>query len=576
MKQKILRNMRALLFLTLALAYGIFCFMMYRQNVQTVKRQLTEEAVFLETVVEEIGQSYLEALPIGADDSKRITLIDSDGTVLYDTDEQAAKMENHNARPEIQQAREKGSGEAERYSNTLQKKTFYYAVRISGDRILRVALDTDSMYGTMWDQFFLLALLACVLLGVSMLAADRLARRIVEPVNNLDLQHPLENGSYDELSPLLLRLDRQNQQIAEQMEDLRARQAEFTAITENMQEGLVLLNSCLQVVSINPSARKILPLRQMDAQFWQSQSEGDDLWKNIHILHLNHSQDLMEAVGAAQSGEYGHCIIERESRKYSLLASPVVRGERNGGVVMFLLDVTEQMEAERVRREFSANVSHELKTPLTSITGYAEIMKSGLVQAEDMPRFAGRIHKEALRLITLIEDIIQLSRLEEGPADWQWDYVELGELCREITERLASKAESRGVSVQVTGQTASVKGVRRLLDEMITNLCDNAIKYNREGGHVEISLQKNAGEILLSVEDDGIGIPAEHQGRIFERFYRVDKSHSRETGGTGLGLSIVKHAAAIHGAQIRLDSDGQTGTCVTVTFPEDPVPTARH
>ena len=275
----------------------------------------------------------------------------------------------------------------------------------------------------------------------------------------------------------------------------------------------------------------------------------------------------MEAVKAAQAGEYGHCVIERESRKYSLLASPVVRGERNGGVVIFLMDVTEQMEAEQVRREFSANVSHELKTPLTSISGYAEIMKSGLVQPEDMPRFAGRIHKEALRLINLIQDIIQLSRLEEGPADWQWEVVGLKELCQEVVECLAAKAESRQVTVEVCGVEASVKGVRRLLEEMITNLCDNAIKYNREGGHVRVAVQKDIDHVGLTVEDNGIGIPAEHQGRIFERFYRVDKSHSRETGGTGLGLSIVKHAAAIHGAQICLDSDGKTGTCVTVCFP---------
>ena len=567
MKRKILRNMCALLFLTLTLAYGIFCFMMYRQNVRTVKEQLTEEVIFLEVAVEQMGQSYLEALPIDASDSKRITFIASDGTVLYDTDEQAAKMENHNARPEIRQARENGSGEAERYSNTLKKKTFYYAVKISNDRILRVALATDSVYGTMWGQFSLLAMLACVLFAASMAAADRLARRIVEPVNNLDLQHPLENSGYDELSPLLMRLERQNQQIAEQMENLRARQTEFTAITENMQEGLVLLNSRLQVVSINPSARKILTIKQGDAQFWQDEGEGGDVWKNIHILYLNHNQDLMEAVKAAQAGEYGHCVIERESRKYSLLASPVVRGERNGGVVIFLMDVTEQMEAEQVRREFSANVSHELKTPLTSISGYAEIMKSGLVQPEDMPRFAGRIHKEALRLINLIQDIIQLSRLEEGPADWQWEVVGLKELCQEVVECLAAKAESRQVTVEVCGVEASVKGVRRLLEEMITNLCDNAIKYNREGGHVRVAVQKDIDHVGLTVEDNGIGIPAEHQGRIFERFYRVDKSHSRETGGTGLGLSIVKHAAAIHGAQICLDSDGKTGTCVTVCFP---------
>lgn len=572
MRRTILRNMCGLLLLTLAVAYGLFCFMMYEEKVDAVKQQLRLEAIFLEGAMAQMGQPYLESLTIDDDDSERITYIDKDGTVLYDTDKQAAKMENHNARPEIQQARETGIGEAERYSDTLQKKTYYYAKRLENGQILRVALATDSVYGTMWGQFSMLAVLACVLYGVSVLAAGRLARRIVKPINNLDLQDPMGNGSYDELLPLLMRLEKQNQQISAQMEDLRARQAEFAAITENMQEGLVLLNSKLQVVSINESAKKVLGLEMREAQDFPNPPKEDTI---LSIQMSRHSQELLEAVSAAQAGESGHCILEHESRQYSLLASPVVREERGGGVVIFLLDVTEQMEAERVRREFSANVSHELKTPLTSISGYAEIMKDGLVQEADMPRFAGRIHKEAQRLIALVQDIIQLSRIEEGPADWQWESIELKELCEEMAEHLAAKAANRQITVQVTGQQAQVTGVRRLLEEMVTNLCDNAIKYNRPGGHVTMDVSRSQAEICLTVEDDGIGIPPEHQNRIFERFYRVDKSHSRETGGTGLGLSIVKHAAAIHQAQIRLDSDGVTGTCITVCFPgecglEDP------
>lgn len=570
MRRTILRNMSGLLLLTLTVAYGLFCFMMYEQRVDTVKQQLRAEAVILEAAMEQMGQPYLEALPITANDSKRITYIDSDGTVLYDTDEQAAKMENHNARPEIRQARESGIGEAERYSDTLQKKTFYYAKRLTNGQILRVALATESVYGTMWGQFSLLAVLACILYGVSVMAAHRLARHIVKPINALDLQHPTEDGSYDELSPLLLRLERQNQQIAAQMEDLRARQAEFAAITENMQEGLVLLNHRLQVVSMNESAKKVL-----GAVSW-GQEDGREKPSILNIPISRHGRELQEVIQAARSGESGHCFLEHESRQYSLLASPVSQGEPGGGVVMFLLDVTEQMEAERVRREFSANVSHELKTPLTSISGYAEIMKDGLVRAEDMPRFAGRIHKEAQRLIALVQDIIQLSRIEEGPADWQWETVELKELCEETAEHLASKASNRQVKVEVIGVEAHVTGVRRLLEEMVTNLCDNAIKYNRPGGHVVMTVSQTEEGVCLKVEDNGIGIPAEHQGRIFERFYRVDKSHSRETGGTGLGLSIVKHAAAIHQGQICLESDGATGTCVTVLFPMDPVPEATH
>ena len=569
MRRTILRNMCALLLLTLTVAYGLFCFMMYEQRVDAVKQQLRMEAVFVEEAMEQMGQRYLESLPIDASDSERITYIDSDGTVLYDTDEQAAKMENHNARPEIRQARETGIGEAERYSDTLQKKTFYYAKRLNNGQILRVALATESVYGTMWERFSLLAILACVLYGVSVLTANRLARRIVEPINNLDLQNPVEDDSYHELSPLLHRLEKQNQQISAQMQDLRARQAEFAAITENMQEGLVLLNSRLQVVSINESAKKVLGV-----DFREQTELGEATVLSLQMSR--HSRELREAIGTAWSGDSCHCILEHESRQYSLMASPVIRGERGGGVVIFLLDVTEQMEAERVRREFSANVSHELKTPLTSISGYAEIMKGGLVKAEDVPRFAGRIHKEAQRLIALVQDIIQLSRIEEGPADWQWETVELKELCEEMAEHLATKAASRQITVKVTGSESHVTGVRRLLEEMVINLCDNAIKYNRSGGHVIMDVSQGPSGIRLTVEDNGIGIPTEHQGRIFERFYRVDKSHSRETGGTGLGLSIVKHAAAIHRAQIRLDSDGATGTCITLCFPADPTAGATY
>lgn len=572
MRQKILRNMCALLLLTLSVAYGLFCFLIYEEKVDAVKRQLEMEAIFLEGAMEQMGQPYLESLAIDAGDSERITYIDTDGTVLYDTDEQAAKMENHNARPEIRQARESGIGEAERYSDTLQQKTFYYAKRLPNGQILRVSLATESVYGTMWEQFSLLALLAFGLFGVSFLTAKRLARRIVGPINDLDLQHPLEHGTYDELSPLLMRLEKQNQQISAQMEDLRARQAEFAAITENMQEGLVLLDSQLQVVSINESAKKVLGIQLWDSIEDVTLSDGTRRSR----LRMEDGSQLQDAVRAAQSGESGRSVMEYESRTYSLLVSPVIRGERGGGVVIFLLDVTEQMEAERVRREFSANVSHELKTPLTSISGYAEIMENGLVRDEDMPRFAGRIHKEARRLIALVQDIIQLSRIEEGPADWQWETIELKELCEEMAAHLAVKASDRQVTVKVTGIEAHVTGVRRLLEEMAINLCDNAIKYNRPGGHVVMDVSRTEEGICLTVEDNGIGIPSEHQNRIFERFYRVDKSHSRETGGTGLGLSIVKHAAVIHDAQIRLDSDGITGTRITVLFRRDLPAGATH
>ncbi len=574
MKNKILRSMCALLLLLLAAMYAIFCVVMYRQNVTTAREQLRGEAVYLKEVLDEVGGSDTELLNHLAEAGTRVTLVDADGDVVFDSDGVAAQMENHAERPEIESAMENGWGEAERYSDTFQEQNFYYAVSLDDGQVLRLAVSTDSVYGTLSGQFFLAAILACVVFLISVPAADRLARRIVEPINQLDLRSPLQNVAYDELSPLLTRLEKQNRQIDEQIECLKARHAEFTAITENMQEGLVILNGHLQVLSINESARKILGV---DRHGYEGGTEGKMGEKDrpleregvpLHILNLNRSQELLQAVREAQAGRPGRCRIEEGGRKYSLLASPVAGEEGKGGVVIFLLDVTDQMEAEQMRREFSANVSHELKTPLTSISGYAEIMENGLVKAEDVSRFAGRIHKEALRLIQLVEDIIQLSRLDENStADWQQEPVELLGLCNEVAGRLASQAGKRGITIEVSGEKETVTGVRRLLDEMITNLCDNAVKYNKDGGSVKIAVGENKDEIWVSVADSGIGIAPEHHGRIFERFYRVDKSHSRETGGTGLGLSIVKHAAVIHNARIDLESEENKGTKITVFFP---------
>ncbi len=575
MKNKILRSMCALLLLLLAAVYAIFCVVMYRQNVSTAREQLRAETVYLKEILDGAGGSDIELLNHLAEVGTRVTLVEADGDVIFDTDGVAAQMENHAERPEIEAAMENGWGEAERYSDTFQEQNFYYAVTLDNGQVLRLAVSTDSVYGTLSGQFLLAAVLACAVFLISIPAANRLARRIVEPINQLDLRNPLQNVAYDELSPLLTRLEKQNRQIDEQMEALRARHAEFTAITENMQEGLVILNGHLQVLSINESARKILGV---DRHGYEGGTEGKMGEKDrplekegvpLHILNLNRSQELLQAVREAQSGRSGRCQIEENGRKYSLLASPVAGEEGRGGVVIFLLDVTDQMEAEQMRREFSANVSHELKTPLTSISGYAEIMENGMVKAEDVSRFAGRIHKEALRLIQLVEDIIQLSRLDENnTSTWAHESVELLSLCREVSGRLASQAGKRGITIEVSGKKETVTGVRRLLDEMITNLCDNAVKYNKDGGKVSLSVGEDRGRIWVSVADTGIGIAPEHHGRIFERFYRVDKSHSRETGGTGLGLSIVKHAAALHHAQIELESEENKGTRITVFFPE--------
>ncbi len=607
MKNKILRYTCVLLLLLLVVAYVIFCGATYQENVTQVKTQLAEETAYLAAVSEELTEESLEKVSFSlGSDGRRVTIVAEDGTVLYDTGSDAEQMENHNERPEIVQAREEGTGEAERYSSTLQKKNFYYARLLPDGRIIRLSITTASVFSMLRNWFVLVLVLGCVLFILAVILANRLARRIVEPINSLDLKHPLQNQkAYDELSPLLLRLERQNRTIAQQMESLKARENEFTAITANMHEGLILLNGNLEVLSINDSAREILGVpenRQPDeeesaaaaAAAAAAAEEGviteHPMTRNgmpVHILTLNRSQELLDTVKAAQAGETAAGILECQGRRYSVLANPVKAPEKaagqgaeedwsedgaqdrkENGVVLFLLDVTRQVESEQMRREFSANVSHELKTPLTSISGYAELLENGMAKPEDVPVFAGRIRKESERLISLIEDIMQLSRLDENDGDWQKEAVELKTLCENIAQSLAGSAEERNITLSVTGEAASVVGVPHLLEEFFYNLCDNAVKYNKDGGAVHVKVEKEDGHAVVTVEDTGIGIGPEHQDRIFERFYRVDKSHSKETGGTGLGLSIVKHAAALHDARIDLKSREGVGTRITVTFPE--------
>ena len=511
--------------------------------------QLRDELSLAAVGVEQNGTDYLRKLE---SDQYRITWLRADGAVLYDTQADAESMENHAQRQEVQQALATGEGESSRYSDTLLQKTVYYAKRLPDGTVLRlsaVRVTAGVLVLNMLQPILLVLAAALILSGV---LAGRLARRITEPLNRLDLEHPLENDTYEELAPLLRRMEHQRRQIDQQIGELRQRSEEFDQITGSMNEGLVLLDEAGAILSINPAARRLLD------------ADGDCVGQDF----LTVDRDVTMSDALRQAAEQGHSEFrgERNGREYQFDVTRIQTEGRTAGTVLLVFDVTERAFAERNRREFTANVSHELKTPLQGIIGSAELLENGMVKQEDVPRFVGHIRAEAQRLVTLIGDIIRLSQLDEGEP-MPTEPVELLAVAREAAENLRSAAETRNVTVEVTGTPATVSGVRRLLYEIVLNLCDNAIKYNTEGGRVEVEVAQDGGTAAVTVRDTGIGIPPEHQSRVFERFYRVDKSHSKASGGTGLGLSIVKHAVQYHHGVIQLKSEVGKGTEIRVTFP---------
>lgn len=511
--------------------------------------QLRDELSLAAVGVEQNGMDYLRKLE---SDQYRITWLDADGAVLYDTRADAESMENHAQRQEVQQALATGEGESSRYSATLLQKTVYYAKRLPDGTVLRLSairVTTGVLVLNMLQPILLVLAVALILSGV---LASRLARRITEPLNRLDLEHPLENDTYEELAPLLRRMEHQRRQIDRQMDELRRRSEEFEQITGSMSEGLVLLDEAGVILSINPAARRLLDAAE--------NCVGQDL--------LTVDRDVALSDALRQAAEQGHSEFrgQRNGREYQFDVTRIQSEGRTAGTVLLVFDVTERAFAERNRREFTANVSHELKTPLQGIIGSAELLENGLVKQEDVPRFIGHIRSEAQRLVTLIGDIIRLSQLDEGepmPAE----PVELLALAREAAESLQSAAAARNVTITVEGEPVELTGVRRLLYEIIFNLCDNAIKYNTDGGRVQVTVTKENETAAVTVRDTGIGIPPDQQDRVFERFYRVDKSHSKASGGTGLGLSIVKHAVQYHHGTIHLQSEVGKGTEIRVTFP---------
>ena len=513
------------------------------------ENQLRNELSLAAAAVEDGGTDYLSRLTA---DRCRLTWIAADGSVLYDTRTDAESLENHASRAEVSQALTTGTGESTRYSSTLMEKTMYYAQRLDDGTVLRISISraTVGMIAVGMIQPLLIVLIVALIL--SGLLARRLSRRIVDPLNSLDLEHPLDNNAYEELSPLLKRIHRQHVEIQTQLRELREKTDEFTQITGSMREGLVLLDEHGSILSINAAAQTLF---SADAQ-----CVGKD------FLTVERSHEISAAIQAAAGDGHSEVRAERAGRVYQFDISRITSDGKLLGTVILAFDITEQEFAERNRREFTANVSHELKTPLQGIIGSAELIENGMVKPDDLPRFVGHIHAEAARLVTLIDDIIRLSQLDEGDA-MPTEPVDLLAVSQEAAENLHDAAAARDVTVSVTGQLSVIPGVRRLLYEVVYNLCDNAIKYNRDGGRVDVTVAADAGGSSITVADTGIGIAPEHQARVFERFYRVDKSHSKASGGTGLGLSIVKHAVQYHHGRIELESTPGTGTTIRVVFP---------
>ena len=552
MRKRVFGSIFLTAIVTLLLTAGLFLLVVHAGLTRDLRGRLAREGGYIAaTVSADRGLEEIKAL--GTLCADRITLVKKDGTVLYDNETPVAEMENHGTRPEIRRAAETGVGEDSRLSETLETQTYYYALRLANGDILRIAATADSAFGALAGASPWIVLVVLLALLVAALLASRLTHVFLAPIVSLDLHDPLKNEAYDELSPLLHRIDRQNRRISIQMDELRRRQAEFDDITARMDEGLVLFSSSGDILFSNNVIHQLFP---------QDKAAGN-------YLTLCRDAAYVEAVEQALRGGSAHTRMEKNGRIWSLAASSVAEDGAGHAAVLLIVDITEREQAEQQRQEFTANVSHELKTPLTSIMGYAEIIEAGIAKPTDVVPFAGKIRTEAQRLLSLIEDIIRLSQLDAGGEEIPFEPIELQPLCCTVRSRLQSKADRLGLKIECAGENATVSGQRRTLEQMVFNLADNALAYNRPNGSVTIETGTDSdGAPFVRVSDTGIGIAPADQKRVFERFYRVDKSHSKMTGGTGLGLSIVKHGAALHGAALTLDSTLNVGTRITLTFPK--------
>lgn len=548
MTSKIFRSTLFVAAVILLCSLGIILGVLYGYSNDVQVMQLKDELRLAAVGTEESGMEFLQKVE---SQRFRLTWISPEGEVLFDTHADASQMENHAGREEIQEAMENGTGSASRKSDTLMERTVYEAMRLSDGSVLRIAITQQTMMVLLVGMLHPVCVVALIAILLSGILARRISVKIMEPINNLDLEHPLENDTYEELAPLLGRIHQQHAQIASQMRKLQRKTDEFEQITQHMQEGLVLLDKNQTILSINPAARILF--------------NADCDCIGCAFYTMDRQRDLAAAVEAAFRDGRHEVKAIRKGREFQFLLNRIESGARTIGLVILAVDITDVQNAERNRREFSANVSHELKTPLQSIIGCAELLENGMVKPEDRAHFVGRIRKEATRLVALIEDVIRISHLDEG-VELPKEEVDILAIAQEVAASLQIVAEKKNVTIHVSGDCCPFRGIRSLVGEIVQNLASNAVKYNVEGGSVDISVKREEGHVVLTVADTGIGIPPEHQSRVFERFYRVDKSHSKQSGGTGLGLSIVKHAVQCHNARLNLQSTPGEGTTITVVF----------
>lgn len=521
----------------------------YRKNYNEMKSMIRAEAEYISQAIDTEDINYLESVKNVT--PSRITWIDSNGNVIYDS--AGENLSNHSDRPEIIDAVKNGSGESSRLSETFSEQTYYYAVKLTNGTILRMSDTTSSIYHDIFSALPYTVIVIAIIIILAIIVSNNETEKIIKPINELDLDNPSNNLKYDELAPLLRRIEKQNSDIEKYISELKAKQVEFETVTENMSEGLIIINQKSTILSCNKSAVAIL-------------GGGEYNYISKSVFDLNHSKNFVDAVENAVVGKHDETALTINNRSYMVITNPVKHFDKISGAVIIIIDVTEKESREELRREFSANVSHELKTPLTAISGFAEIMKDGWAKPEDYQMFALKIYNETQRLINLIEDIIKLSRLDENKIEITKESVDMLVLAKDAAARLSSKAKDKNISVTVNGDHGNITGVRQILDEMIYNLCDNAIKYNKKNGKVEVIVKDYISNVSVTVKDNGIGIPAEDLDRVFERFYCVNKSHSKESGGTGLGLSIVKHGAIFHKAKINIDSTLGIGTSIEIIF----------
>lgn len=554
MTKKILAGVIGVSLVIMLVCVGLVMGIMYDYMGEKIDEQMASEAILAEEAWLTGGEAFLDRMEDRPDIKSRITLIDSQGKVLYDSVADQSSMENHMEREEVKEALTEGVGKASRTSYTLAEDTRYYAKKTADGNIVRISTSHYSQLGLLLDTFGMIIITVAVLIMLSVFISYRVARAIIKPINDIDLDNPDINENYEELGPLLHRIHQQNNRIKRQMEKLRKSREEFNIITKNMSEGLIIIDKDTEILTYNRSATEML-------------GGGDGRQIEGSVLKLNRSEPFRKAVSEALEGNNSQVYLTEGDATYEIISNPVREEEEVTGAILIVMDVTEREKGEKLRREFTSNVSHELKTPLTSIYGVSDMLASGMVKAEDVAGFAGTIKEESARLISLIDDIIKLSRLDESTVPQETEIIDVFGSARDVVSRLSGKASENDIELSFSGEPSEIKGVQHILDEIIYNICENAIKYNRPGGFVKVSVKNKDGESIITVADNGIGIPKADRERVFERFYRVDKSHSKQIGGTGLGLSIVKHGVIYLGGKINLESEEGVGTVITISFP---------